>query len=553
MQADGVEGQPFPTAPFLSDFEPVTMEGDTETIPEFQFPLGFHTLSLFLLAQYYDGNARIFYESFLFSGQPNPFSNSQLTDFGPILTAVLTHFRCSPDFSDKDFVTFLAGFYDRGNNGHEILKLPQLGQTPYAAWECPHGSERSVVHLIVQNRERDRPLLVHFSSFEGLLPAVTLTAGQPFVINSLISREYSTSDSVSAKFAAIRPRINAFKFGQFQVDWAIATSFGIVKLILCRPPQFFCISQNSSAVCDSPEEAFAGSHIVLACYRHTYFISRRKFGVRNSPSHPGPTDSDGLWCSVLNGSMETWRNERLPMIGHIIKCLQIPAFYFVHSGASNAVSGAASIFLDIPMNPALAAAIAAKHCHPGAQMSQFRVEFNDFAHFCFWVRALIRVFKAMVMGDVARVLMSLAGLFRGLPIRNARVIAFSVWICGEAIRIFHPQRGRTEEFYAGVVRIYRFIFGDQFDTIIGLERYDVPRPLRNQLVTFETCSRLFEVAPFKRDVRTIASVIVRLEKYFKRVVAVRKLTIPPESPRWKLDPIYLDFLTKVVIAPSVEL
>jgi hypothetical protein len=558
MSADASPNvSPFPPDPFVAYFEPFSLDGDEELIPKFQLPLGFHILCLYFLAQYYDGTARVFYDSFLFSGRSNPIPHNPLIDFSPILSSTISHILRAPDLSPSDFASFLARFHDRGNLGPPLLRLPQLGDPSYSIWACPRGSESGVVHLLVQSRERERPFLFLFNSIDRVSFGVMVTAGQPFLINSILSREFSTPESVTAKSSKIRAPIDDLKIGQFQIDWAIATVSGIVRLIVCRPPQFLAISDNSSAVYNSAELAFSNARIVMACYRHTEFLSKRRLAVRDSSPdsvfHSPPIEGDALWCSFLKQSMDVWRTEKVPFVTYFAKCLQIPGFYFVHVGVSNAVSAAVSIFLDMPANTDAAAGIISQHILPGAHAEHFQTEFTEFARYCFWIRSLIRVLKAMVVGDLPRLQACLRGLFRVLPTRSTTVISFSVRMCAEAIRIFHPQRGRTEEFYAGVVRIYRFIFGDQFDTVMGIEKYDVPRPLRSQPVTIDTCSKQFPALPFKKEVQTVARVVVRFEKYFNDAVAVRGLAVPSELWHFKLDPVYVDFLKKVVIGDSVVL
>jgi hypothetical protein len=56
MEADELAGQPF------YDLESLALEGNEEKIPQFQFPIGFHTLCFSFLAQGYDGSARLLYD-----------------------------------------------------------------------------------------------------------------------------------------------------------------------------------------------------------------------------------------------------------------------------------------------------------------------------------------------------------------------------------------------------------------------------------------------------------------------------------------------------------
>jgi len=88
---------------------------------------------------------------------------------------------------------------------------------------------------------------------------------------------------------------------------------------------------------------------------------------------------------------------------------------------------------------------------------------------------------------------------------------------------------------------------------MGIAKYDVPRPLRSQLVSIDTCRAQFTWIPFKRAVQSLAPVLVRLEKYYTRAVAERKLTFPDELPGFKLDPVYLEFLKREEFDGAVEL
>jgi hypothetical protein len=167
-------------------------------------------------------------------------------DFSPFLTAAVSHILRAPELSSADFASMTAA-------------RPALPS-------CAFPSSTSGV---AQIRERDR-----------LTRGAVATAGQPFLLNSFIDRQFATAESIAAKSAQLQSRIAALELGQFQADWAIATVSGVPTLFLCRPPRLFAICDHVSAVYESADAAFAGGQFALVCYRHSYFFAKRRFAVR---------------------------------------------------------------------------------------------------------------------------------------------------------------------------------------------------------------------------------------------------------------------------------
>jgi hypothetical protein len=533
----------------------MTCDCSLETIPIFQFPLGFHTISLWYLAQYYDGTARPFYGHFLLYPEQNPLPTSAQVDYGRILTRICQFVLRSDSASDSEISMFLTPFYDRNANFAALLHTRSPAGDSYVITRVPRGSEDGIVPFLRQTTEFGCGYVFALNFVDDLIDSVAITAGQPFLMNSLILREFSTKETVAAKSTLIEQRITSLKIGIFQVDWAIVSISGSMSLVICRPPNFYRIGDNFSMVYES-DKVFEGAKIAIVCYRHLSFISRRQFNIKPEKStifHWPYLPTDSLWCSVLQSKIDTWKAEKHSFVGYLSNCLRTPAYYFIQSGNDNLTSAAASVFIDLPGNTAAAESIASKFIIPGVKLGHVSAQIAEFQKFCFWVRATVRLLKSFVVGDLRQVELSLLGIFRVLPQKNHTLVSYSVLFCAEAIRIFHPQRGRTEEFYGAVVKIYRFIFGDQFDNIMGIPNYDVPRPLRSQLVSLDTCQKQFFSVPFKRTVQSIAPVLTRLNKYYQGAVNHKGLKFPERLPSFKLDPVYLGFLKREPVDKSIEM
>lgn len=130
-------GSPFPSDLFTAQFEPVTCDGPAETIPIFRFPLGFHTISLWYLAQYYDGTARPFYDHFLLYPEQNPLSTSPHVDYGRILVRICQFVLRSDSASGDEISRFLTAFYDRKANIAALLRARSPGGDSYVINRVP--------------------------------------------------------------------------------------------------------------------------------------------------------------------------------------------------------------------------------------------------------------------------------------------------------------------------------------------------------------------------------------------------------------------------------
>lgn len=535
-------GKPFPIDSFVTDLAEVKPAKETPLkIPSFSLPIGFHTLSLFFIASYYDGNATAFFKHFVFEDKSERFNNLDKVDFTKSLDTIVNFI-----FDDQRPERVLRGLSDRRCDITRMAMLKAIGTEEYVTNEVPRGAEDGILEYLREASDVSRRylFLVNAIPFYDINAfAITTTAGQPMFMNSIIRKEYPTIDSVTVKRDKIPETVNSLAVGQFQVDWAIVSVKGCISLVLLRPPTYVRISDAVTTFVENP---FEDATIHMICYRHHSFIHGRKYVIANSsddacvfhnPSIPG----DEIWCRIMRAKLEKWQ-QRMPLfVKYVSKCVEFPALYLTSIGYSDDISFASAIFIDYSANIEAATSICQKYILGSAQYASVKVPVAEYARFCFWVRSFVRVLKAISLGDLKSIEVHLLSVFRSLPAKNHFLVANSILLCTECLRIFHSQRGKNEELYISILRIFRFVLGEQFSAVVGLQKSDIPRPLRNQIVNVENCAKLFHGMPFRKDKQSPAPVLLRLRKYFEQCIA-RGLDIPTEVPEFTLDPAYIAFL-----------
>ena len=536
-------GKPFPVDSFITDFAEVKPGKDTPFhIPRFSLPIGFHTLSLFFIASYYDGNATAFFKNFVFEDDSERFSKADTVDFTKHFDSV-----CRFIFGEQRLELVLRRLTDRRGDITAITRLKTIGTEDYVTNVVPRGSERGIVEYLRDVSDVSRRYLfivnaIQFCDVDAF--AVNTTAGQPVFMNSVIRKEYATIDSVNMKSEKIPETVESLTVGQFQIDWAIVSQNGCLSLVLIRPPVYIRICDGATMFLERP---FEDCNIHLICYRHYTFIKGKKYAIQTGEQeeavfHNTAIPSDEIWCKIIRIRMDKWRHAySLPLVKYVAKCVEFPALYLSSIGYNDEVAFASTVFVEYNANIEGATAICQKFISPSIQYASAKMPIIEYGRFCFWVRSMIRVLKAISNSDLHSIEIHLLSVFRALPAKNHFFVSNSVLLCTECLRIFHSQRGKNEELYITILRIFRFVLGEQFYTLVGLQKSDIPRPLRSQIVNVDNCSKLFRLTPFKKAKQSPAAVVLRLRKYHERAIS-RGLDIPTEVPEFALDPTYMEFL-----------
>ena len=130
-------GKPFPIDSFVTDLAEVKPAKETPLkIPSFSLPIGFHTLSLFFIASYYDGNATAFFKHFVFEDKSERFNNLDKVDFTKSLDTIVNFI-----FGEQRPERVLRGLSDRRCDIARMAMLKAIGTEEYITNEVPRGAE----------------------------------------------------------------------------------------------------------------------------------------------------------------------------------------------------------------------------------------------------------------------------------------------------------------------------------------------------------------------------------------------------------------------------
>ena len=521
----------------------------TESIPVFLLPFGFNALSLFQIAQFYDGSGREFFRSLIFNDNFPPFSQNRTVDYSYYFSQCLIHQlpnELSYELSDR--------FFD----SDKLLELFPLGSLSFKSFQVPKGKESGITQILSQSNNYSAPHVFSLSSapLSSIPPAVVVTIAQPALLNKVIQNKYGNIESMLARENAIKADVASLKYNEFQIDWAIGTLNGSVVLILCRPPQFIQIKDMNINSFSTVEKAFEYVNIYLLCYRHSKFISKIGFNkvtpvVISSSACKGnvtviyspcrPIEADSIYCNILHQEMSNKFN--FDFESYIIYSLRFPSFYLSNASFDEDVSMAAAVLIDQGRCASLFI--------ENMDNNLMKTAIFEYNKFCYWLRSLIRVFKAINNNDINKITETILACFKSLPVRNQYIMVSMVLISIQSIKRYRQHKNQNEEFFQLMLVIFKHVLGDEFDQVLGIQKWEVPRSLRNQVVNIDSCVNLFYSTPFKKQRKTINSVIQRFSKYFDPIKNIFSFMQNPL--RFKLCPSYVDFLKLQAYDTSIEI
>lgn len=684
-----------------------------ESVPFFLLPFGFHSLSLFQIAQYYDGSAKNFYQNIIFPNSSTNdsdteslnFAKYKIFDYSQFFIQIFHNFQVPNSIQSCQYINLCDRYFDI----NFFLSLQPLGDTSFISYHIPKGNEDGIAYILSQTRNFLRPHLFSLMSvpFSSISAKITITTGQPFLFNKILSSNYSNVDSINSRKESLVNDINALKQKEFQIDWSIVSINGLASLILVRPPQYLRIGDRSLEIFDSLDKAFENSNIYLVCYRHSQFIKRMHFEISEKSSKiDHHISSDSFFCNMLKNEMGRSFNQVEPFDfeSYLIYSLRFPSFYLMNCGFEKEIAMAASVFIDDPKGraatyfiPLLKSLIKKddekaneaepifeeeeeetenqnfqKNSYPeenapapaftplevidqtensnkadnqnninnntdktdgndkkeddnnntynsnkdnsitndnnktsndntdnnddhnkikvddnsnhtnndtegadnddistfyseninvnmsqiivspfqdqveveskllSVQITQLKSSIQEYYKFTFWLRSFISVLKSIRRRDLIGITNTSLSCFRSLPLRNRRVLISTILTLVESLKMFRKQRGQNDEFFQRVLRIFKSVFGEEFDHILGLQKWEIPREMRRQVVSIDSCVKMFYIRSFQNEKISINNVIFRLKKYMDPIM--KEISFDQDVPSFKFCQSYIDFL-----------
>ncbi|OHT16805.1 hypothetical protein TRFO_12875 [Tritrichomonas foetus] len=510
---------------------------EKETIPVFVLPYGFNELSLFQIAQYYDGTAQNYFQNMIFSPTSPPFSQQKTIDYSNYFSQVLQN-QLPNDIT--------IGMYDRFFDSDLFLSLYSLGVPSFKAYKIPKGNEDGIVHILSNSRDYTRSHIFSLSSspFSSIPLCVHVTIGQPYLLNNIISEKYANVESVNAREAAIHEDIANLKLDQFQIDWALVSIDGYPALILCRPPQFIRISDNNLLSFDSVYDAFKNSFVYMVNYRHSKFINNVGIDSISSSSEAAPCrpiNSDFIFCKLLKEQMS--KDNSFDFLSYLIYSLRFPSFFLIEANFEPEIALAASVCIDNGRPTT--------YFIEGINTEQTKLAIQEYYRFCFWLRSLISVMKAILAKDVDKVGETILACFKALPYKNRYIMVSTILFITDTMQIFKQHRRSEDEFFIRILKIFKHVFGDDFDQVLSVQKWEIPRSIRNHVINVDSCVKMFYSKPFKTEKITIPNVIRRFTKYYLPLKEELFHNIDP--PKFRLCQSYIDFLKLQVFEKTITI
>lgn len=613
-----------------------------ELVPIFLLPFGFHSLSLFQIAQYYDGTATNFYKNIIFTNdfENNPdiqhedFSKYKFCDYSHYFHQIMQNFQIPKSMQSPQYIKLCDRYFDIDL----FLSLPSLGDLSYISYHIPKGNEDGIIYILAQSREFLRSHLFSLMSvpFSSLSAKITITSGQPFLFNKILSSNYSNVESINSRKESLTTDMNDLKQHEYLIDWALVSQNGFPSLIIVRPPQYLRICDRNLELFNTIDKAFENSNVYLVSYRHSQFLNRIKFEKSDEQSSmiERPIKSDLFFCNLLKDEMKRkfTKNSQSDFESFLIYSLHFPSFYLMSCGFEKEIAMAASVEVDDPKGRAVplfiplllkslkSAELDDQNDHKNTNLNpveeapapastvldndktdkfdsnnsneqnddeniekseekiendlhndeedeeengavfvspfqdqeevesklllnksnQIKIAVQEYFKFCFWLRSFISVLKFFCRRDSNGIAESSLSCFRSLPLRNRRVVISTILLLIESLKKFRKLRGQNDDFYQKVLKIFKNLFGEEFDQVLGLQKWEVPRDMRKQVVCVDNCVKMFYVRSFKNEKISVNNAIYKLTKYMDPVM--KEISFDQDVPNFKFCQSYIDFL-----------
>lgn len=533
--------QPFPTDFFINSFTEV--KGKVEQMPIFQIPIGFNMYSLFNIARYYDGTGISIYNHKALNKNDIDFSKTSFIDFSDNFESIIKIELSEITPSQVNIMNFLSNYTDRMFDTSIISKY-------YATYEVQVGYEPGIAHYLSGTRQLDKPIvfLLNDTDYLDVPTGVITTSGQPYLMNSLIKEKFSTESSVAAKHDQIKSIVARLKNGQFQINWAIVTKNGKFSLILCRHPSYFEITNKATRKFKNFEDATKDSNFKVICYEHTFYQSKVNYEItKEDPELPPFVPSDMIYCTYLFDQIKEWKSTKYSLKEFMVNSIHYSAFFLAKSGFDEDICVAASFFIEYPD---VAASISYKLLK-GIQEDNVKLALDMYKRFSTWIRCLNRSLKGMEKGDLEYIQSGFLGCFLSLPARNHYITSISIIIAIEAMKVFHKQRGQNDKFYFSMLKIFRFLLGDQFDIILGIPKYDVPRNLRLQVVSVDTCVKQFYLPTFYSKTKSPRKISDKFLSYLNSFEEKNGQINNDDEASFAIEKVFIEFLKLQTLELSI--
>lgn len=515
----------------------------TECFPIFKIPIGFTAFSLYHIAQYYDSTAIDSFNMFVFDDKDKNFSSEDKDiDFSPYLEKI-SYFYLKDIDKSSDISQFLMNVTDRNPLiMQNIVKLGRFGFTEAVTISVPSGKEDGIIYSLSSSRNFDLPQNFLVDCTPDSIPrAVLITVAQPLMLNNAIHEDFPLISSVVKKREKAQAMTNDLTIGQFELQWAIVTLDGIFFLIICRHPFYLRVTDNYRTRFNSLEDAFGECRVLFVSYMFSEFAPDCELTVNTSTSkfHDDKIPGDNYYKEIATKNYSEVSDD---IKAFLVRSIEFPSLYFKASNYNLIVGQCASLMAMYPMMPVEASKIASALVRPSPNFDTCSSALNDYNRYLLWLRSMTTAMKAMTTGKLDRLIRAFSSAFFALPGKNEYLVSVTFKLAMRSIGLYRKKRGMNDSFFEKMLLFFKHVLGNDFDEILGINRFDVFKSVRNFIVTVDTCGVVLLPLKFSRKTVSPLRAGNKLVSAIENLENTHNIKIEGDDSQYSLNSDYYEFL-----------
>ena len=550
-------------------------------IPLFKLPVGFHAFSLINIAHYYAETATELYNMLIFDENCPDFSSvtGNEVDFSNYFDKIVNFYMKKEKATKSEMIEFLFRYSDRNSQiNDKNMLLTSLNLSQPIIMNVPKGKEKGIIYSLSNSRNFDVPQIFVVDTTQDNIPrAVNVTAAQPFIFNDVVENEFPLHSSIEKKQEKAHVMLNGLSVGLFELQWALTAIDGIYSLIICRNPFFFRICDYFTYQYNAIEDAFGNSRILLVSYKFSAFspLTELYCDTCVSPLHTEaiPADSYFLDLSAIKYIKYIDEKARTPILAslqgidtkelHTIldlkdvfvdflrESIEYPCCYFSRANCQFLIAKSASIFLQYPNYPVQASTVAQSLMRVCPTYEQSMQATNDYNRFILWIRSLTTAMKSITNGNIDRLLQAFSSCFYALPGRMNQLVCATIRLVMNSLNIFRKRRGMNDDFFEQILFYFRHVLGDDFDKVLGFNRFDIFKSVRTILVTTESCAQMFTPLVFNNQIISPIKAVYKFNKAVDSLKQEKGIELIFDDNIYDLRKEFVEFLQSQVYDPTV--
>ena len=470
-------------------------------IPNFNLPHGFKIFSLFYIADIFTFEDPYFLEII-------SFSNEKLIDFSLYLKKIVNYLNFNQDIFEIDF---LKNFTDRSPTIFQDLINISFYKNNISIFIESKSSEIINSSLIHSNFYTFPHYFNIITNIENIPNSIKITSGQPIFFNSLIKNHFSTNLILKNNSNEIKNLINKFSNNNFELKWFIIREEFEISLILCSNPNFIKISDGKTILINNLFESLKNSIILFSCYQHSNFSKNILFlPYDNFEININIINSDYYYLNILTKYINLNNN----IFDFIINSIQNPIIYFKESNYNDLICKSSTLLLESFHFNINKINFIEKILNSKIDYIQSQLAVLEFGRFTLWIRSLIKVMKYFINFNELKLIQSISSLIYSIPIKILNLKSLTIYILINIYQKFNKKNFKNNEIITNLLNSFKNLIGLDYLKILNLSYYQIPKNLRDGVITIDTCIETFLQYNFKKEILNYNIFNQKFKKYY---------------------------------------